>query len=180
MWYCSLVIIIIIICLIPTDSYLYLLRRRNIVFILIIMTSHSTTVSVLPSVATKTGNRLLAVTSSGGSGLPRSVLQRPNDGLLPPYSPVETVVSTASSGSSVAAPRSPCGGSDVAGGSISCHVRLLWTALSILLAVGCSYSFSQPAWFINGETRDGLGLFNYCVRDLSHVSSLVTRLTRDR
>lgn len=48
---------------------------------------------------------------------------------------------------------------------VSVHVRLLWTALSLMVTVGCTYSFTQPAWYVHDVTRDRLGLFNYCVRD---------------
>lgn len=54
---------------------------------------------------------------------------------------------------------------------VSCHVRLLWTALSLMVTAGCTYSFTQPAWYINGRSRDGLGLYNYCVRDDARPST---------
>ena len=50
-------------------------------------------------------------------------------------------------------------------GRVSVHVRLLWTTLSVMVTIGCTYSFTQPAWYVHGVTRDRLGLFNYCVRD---------------
>jgi len=50
-------------------------------------------------------------------------------------------------------------------GRVSVHVRLLWTTLSVMVTIGCTYSFMQPAWYVHSVTRDRLGLFNYCVRD---------------
>lgn len=50
-------------------------------------------------------------------------------------------------------------------GRVSVHVRLLWTTLSVMVTIGCTYSFTQPAWYVHSVTRDRLGLFNYCVRD---------------
>jgi len=50
-------------------------------------------------------------------------------------------------------------------GRVSVHVRLLWTTLSVMVTIGCTYSFIQPAWYVHSITRDRLGLFNYCVRD---------------
>jgi len=48
---------------------------------------------------------------------------------------------------------------------VSVHVQLLWTTLSLVVTAGCSFSFVQPHWFVQRQTRDSLGLYNYCVRD---------------
>lgn len=74
------------------------------------------------------------------------------------------VMATATAGTST----SPCR-------RVSCHVRLLWTALSVMVTAGCTYSFTQPAWYINGRSRDGLGLYNYCIRDVARSAAAAAR-----
>ena len=48
---------------------------------------------------------------------------------------------------------------------VSLHVKILWSTLSVMVTAGCTFSFTQPYWFVQPDTRDCLGLFNYCIRD---------------
>ena len=49
---------------------------------------------------------------------------------------------------------------------VSLHVKILWVTLSIVVTASCSYSFTQPQWFVHYETKESLGMYTYCVRDM--------------
>jgi len=51
-------------------------------------------------------------------------------------------------------------------GRVSIHVKILWSTLSMMVTAGCAFSFTQPFWFIQPDTKDCLGLYNYCIRDM--------------
>lgn len=54
--------------------------------------------------------------------------------------------------------------------SIGFHVKVLWSCLSVMVTVGCSFSLLQPHWFTHFTTRDSLGLYSYCVTDAQTAS----------
>ena len=44
-------------------------------------------------------------------------------------------------------------------------VAVIWSVLSLLVAVSFWFSFLQPRWFIHNDTMTSLGVYSYCYLD---------------
>ncbi|KAL3857235.1 hypothetical protein ACJMK2_011927 [Sinanodonta woodiana] len=52
---------------------------------------------------------------------------------------------------------------------MSGFVHYLWTFLSMLVSVTCTYSLLQPEWFVHADFMYSFGMYAYCLRDFRYT-----------